>query len=746
MLSKWSFAVATLCLFSAMFIAARAASQIQTTTPAPSAQASGAPELAAGQSGYVLKVTTRLVTLDVMATDSHGNAVRDLKPEDLQIFEDRKSPQKIEHFEYFETLKRAGSPDNSAIARRKAAGIISNQLPLDQLKIPPTVLLMDSLNTETPNQQQGHARMIQLLRTLPPDTPIAVFLLGSSLRILQGFTSDGKLLRAALDQSVVGSTIQQDPRNDLSDTSNYVLNQTAGTGVSLGLEAQVGEIQNFEKEEYSLTVDLRMKETLAALSQIGQYLGGIPGRKNLIWVSESFPITIVPDPDTGNNPFGGTREYSDQIKNVGNMLTDAQVAVYPMDIRGLQAQQSLSASQNINLPDTRMNGPAIANRLNVEDTDLVQSQGTMDEIAQDTGGKACKNGNDLAGCVMTALKDSSSYYEMSFYPRSVKWDGRFHKIVVKTSRPGVKLVYRRGYYALDASSLAKQQQPEDRLRQACADQLPSTAIPLTVQPLPPAQQGNARAGLQYMLLISAAGLSSSQQGDSRSLNLRLADCEFAQKTTVFRLNEREMPKTVSNEIFQSWQSSGIPNHIALMPAADTRRIRMVVLDVSSGLTGAIDIPVLPSELAKAIAPVTPPVPVVTTPYVELPDKVRGASQPKVMESLTFHLNPTVSGTLDWKGDSLVYQQAGDMPIDKSAGGFSSYAFGGRFHCQDGHFVAVDPADGEPVLHFTFHNHSGKVVLVDVKGEQPVYLGDLPVDPSAQSFFDQVWKSSHCQAQ
>ncbi len=744
MLSKWSFAVATLSLFSAVFIAARASSQ--TAAPAPSAQQSGVREPGAGQSGYVLKVTTRLVTLDVMATDSHGNAVRDLKPEDLQIFEDRKSPQKIEHFEYFETLNRAGSPDNSASAIRKAAGLISNQLPLDQLKIPPTVLLMDSLNTQTPNQQQGHAHMIQLLRSLPPDTPIAVFLLGSSLRILQGFTSDGKLLRSALDQSVVGATIQQDPRNDLGDTSNYMLDQTAGTGANQGLAAQLGEIQNFEKEEYSQSIDLRMKETLAAMSQIGQYLGGIPGRKNLIWVSESFPISIVPDPDTGNNQFGGIRDYAEQIKNVGNMLTDAQVAVYPMDVRGLQAQQSLSASQNINLPPTRMNGPAIASRLNVEDNDLLQTQGTMDEIAQDTGGKACKNGNDLAGCVMTALKDSSSYYEMSFYPRDVKWDGRFHKIVVKTSRPGVKLVYRRGYYALDASSLAKQQQPEDRLRQACADQLPSTAIPLTVQPLSPGQQGNARAGLQYLLLISAAGLSSSQQGDSHSLNIRMADCEFAQKTTVFRLNEREMPKTVSNEVFQSWQSTGIPNHIALMPATDTRRIRMVVLDVSSGLTGAIDIPVLPSEIAKAIAPVAPPAPVVTTPYVELPDKVKGPSQPKVMESLTFHLNPTVSGTLDWKGDSLVYQQAGDMPVDKSAGGFFSYAFGGRFHCQDGHFVAVDPADGEPALHFTFHNHSGKVVLVDVKGEQPVYLGDLPVDPSAQSFFDQVWKSSHCQAQ
>ncbi|HWF12125.1 MAG TPA: VWA domain-containing protein [Candidatus Acidoferrales bacterium] len=739
---KWQIAILTICLFSAIFIAARARSQ--SVPAAAAAQQIDSKQSSSGQSGYVLKVTTRLVTLDVIATDSHGNPVRDLKPEDLQIFEEHKAQQKIEHFEYFETLKRPGTVENAASAIRKASGIISNQLPLDQLKIPPTVLLMDSLNTQTPNQAQGRAKMIQLLRGLPPDTPVAVFLLGSSLRILQGFTSDGRLLRAALDRSLVGNSIQQDPRNDLGDTSNYMQDTTAGTGSNLGLAAQLGEVQNFEKEEYSLSVDLRMKETLGALTQIGQYLSGIPGRKNLIWVSESFPLTIVPDPTTGNNPFGGGREYSDEIRIVGNRLTDAQVAVYPMDVRGLQAQQSLSASQNVSLPETRLTGPAIADRLNVEDADLQQTLGTMDEIAQDTGGKSCKNGNDLSGCVMTALKDSSSYYEMSFYPSKANWDGRFHKIVVKTSRSGVKLVYRRGYYALDAASLAKQQQPSDHLRQACADQLPSTTLPLTVQPLTPSQYGNAQGGLHYMLMISAAGLSATQTGDSYNLNIRVADCEFANKATVFRFNEREMPKTVSSELFRSWQSTGIPDNVALMPSSDTQRIRLVVLDVASGLTGAIDIPVLPSEIAKATAPIVPPKPVVTTPYVEFPDKVKGPSQPKIVESLTFSLNSNASGTLNWKGDSLVYQLAGDMPLDRAANAFSGYAFGGRFHCQDGHFVPVEASDGDAALRFTFHNHSGKLLVVDLKGEQPVYVGDLPVDPSAQTFFEQVWKASHCQ--
>ena len=740
MFSKWSSTVAFFCLLSSLCLASRAVSQ--SAPPIPATQAGSQPQAGAAPSGYVLKVTTRLVTLDLIATDSKGNPLRDLKPEEVQVFEGRKTPQKIEHFEFFDKLLNAGG---STAAGRNPENTISNQLPLEQLKIPPTVVLMDSLNTQAPNQQQGRAHMIQLMRSLPPDTPVAVFVLGSSLRILQGFTSDPALLRVALDQSVSGTTLIKDSRLDTSSTSAYIEDTTSGMGANQGLAAQLGEVQNFEKEEYSGSLDLRAKETLTALTQIGRYLSGIPGRKNLIWVSESFPISMAPDPDTGNNPFGGSREYTEQVRATANALTDAQIAVYPMDVRGLQAQQSLSASQNLSRPQTQMTAPDIANRLNLEDIDLVQSQGTMAELAQDTGGKACKNTNDISGCLMTALKDGSAYYEMSFYPAGVKWDGRFHKIVVKTTRPGVKLSYRRGYYALDASSLAKAQPPEDRLRQACADLLPSTTIPITVRTAPPTNSANL-PGLQYLLTVAASGLSATQDGNSYNLNVRLADCEFAQKTTVFRFHEREMPKAVPAEVFRRWQSNGISERVAFLPAADTRRIRLVVLDVSSGLTGAIDIPVSPTEIEKATAPVPPPPPVVTTPYVDLPDKAKGPSQPKLLESLSFHLGSGASGILDWKGDSLLYRSEGDMSLPQAAGGFFSYAFSGRFHCQDGHFIPVNSDDGEPALRFTFHNHSGKMVVVDLKGDQPIYLGDLPVDPSAQPFFDRVWQLSHCQAQ
>jgi VWFA-related protein len=740
--AKWSLTVGALCLLSAAVVAGQGGPA--SAPQGPAGPTAGAPATSQ-QSGYVLKVTTRLVTVDLVATDSRGNPVRDLKPEEVQILEERKAQQKIEHFEFIEKMKSAGGPAQE--------GSLSNQLPLDQLKVPPTVLLIDSLNTQSANQQKGRAQMIELLRTLPPDTPVAVFLLGTSLRVLQGFTSDPNLLQAALDQSVSAATVSKDPNYDGQSVSSNIRNSTVGVGRNMGLASQRNTVQNFELEEYASSVDVRAKDTLAAMVQIAQYLSGVPGRKNLIWVSESFPISIDPDTRSGNNSFAGLRDYAEMVRNVANALTDAQVAVYPMNVLGVQAQQALAASQPDGQPPMR--GPAVAGMLEDEDNQLQASQGTMEALARDTGGQACKK-NDLSGCVTAALKDSSSYYEMSFYPQNVNWDGRFHRITVRTTRPGLKLSYRRGYYAMDGSSLAKKIPPEEHLRQACADQLPSTTIPLKVRPAPAARNEASEGGLQYMLSITAAGLGSLQDGGSYGFNVLLADCEFAEKDTTFRINERELPKTVPAEVYRGWQANGIPYRVTLRPAAETRRIRLAVLDVTSGLTGAIDIPVNAEEMAKAVvpAPVAPAPapaapapseapPVATGPYVELPDKVKGDSPPKAMASLAFGLSASASGTLDWGGDSLTYKTEGEMPLDKVADAFFVYAFSRRFECDEGQFVPVDSADSDPVMRFTFHNHNGKKVVVDLKGDRPVYVGDLPVDPGAQAFFDQVWKLGHC---
>jgi hypothetical protein len=93
---------------------------------------------------------------------------------------------------------------------------------------------------------------------------------------------------------------------------------------------------------------------------------------------------------------------------------------------------------------------------------------------------------------------------------------------------------------------------------------------------------------------------------------------------------------------------------------------------------------------------------------------------------------------------LLYR--GDLPIEQTASAFFDYAFGMKFTCSGGKLAPKDPATGEAKLQFIVGNHNGKVATVDLKGAQPDYSGDLPVDPTARAFFERVWRLSHCQPQ
>jgi VWFA-related protein len=713
---------------------------IATTGAQPAPQSDRAAAPSAGQqpqshsSGYVLKVRTRLVSLDVVATDSHGNAVRDLKPAELQIFGGHNAPQKIAQFEFIEKLSEAELPKQPSPTGQSTNNTYSNQVTFEHLRIPPTVLLMDALNTPAQNQIQARSHMVHLLKTLPPNTPVAVLLLGNTLRLVQGFTSDPALLRAALDKAIDPKILDQDPRDDPNSASSVALDANDDAETPL-----IQQLEDFEKEQYSNTMDERERETLNTLTSIARYLSGIPGRKNLIWLSNSFPFTIAPDTATGNNPFTGVRNYADDVQAAANALTDAQVAVYPLDLRGLEAMQSLSASQRITL---RRNSAdqGIGARLNREQDARLQAQGTMEELAKDTGGKTCTNINDLSGCVETALKNSSSYYELAFYPQDVKWDGKFQKIEVKTSRPGVKLTYRRGYFALDADTLARVQKPEDRLRQACSDPLPPTAVRLAAQAVArPAGQPSEKYELTYLLLIAPGDMSLPQTGDAREIRIQAATCDFNAKGDSFRFFQQNLTQRVSDEMLKNWQAGGIPDLVGVAANADTRRIRIAVLDEPTGLTGAVDIPVRPADLAKVAEP--SPAPATAIPTLEIADKQPTATALQPMGALVFHGSAGQAGALDWNGDTLIYQ--GDLGIGLTAPAFFSYAFGTSFQCQSGSLVANGAAGSQPKLQFTFRNHNGKVATVDLNGVQPQYSGDLPVDSSARTFFDEVWKLCHC---
>lgn len=124
---------------------------------------------------------------------------------------------------------------------------------------------------------------------------------------------------------------------------------------------------------------------------------------------------------------GAFKDYAAMVKKLADSMMAAQVAVYPVDAAGVGRNDHLA------------------------------SQHTANDLADRTGGKAFHNSNDLATSMRTSIDDGSTYYTLGYYPDNKNWDGQFRVIQVKTSRPGVTLRYRLGYYAVDPEKAAKEE-------------------------------------------------------------------------------------------------------------------------------------------------------------------------------------------------------------------------------------------------------------------------------------------------
>jgi VWFA-related protein len=284
--------------------------------------------------------------------------------------------------------------------------------------------------------------------------------------MVQGFTAYvGDLTRAMQSRKATPQTsVILDPAGD--QTFDSMIGDMASMGAN---STTVSAMQQFQADLTSYQTDVRVKMTLEALQQLARYLSAVPGRKNLIWFSGSFPLNILPDA-TLLDSMSAMRDYAEDLRETSRMLAEARVAVYPVDARGLMTLPSgdvrHTASTSIASVTTsgvggsgggkRSRGGMGTGMMNVpnagsDDAKFLQQtqaeQASMREIAEDTGGKAYLNTNGLKEAVANAVESGSSYYTIGYSPAKKDFQGEFRKIQVRVDGSDYKLAYRRGYYA-----------------------------------------------------------------------------------------------------------------------------------------------------------------------------------------------------------------------------------------------------------------------------------------------------------
>jgi VWFA-related protein len=439
----------------------------------PDRLASDAPAVA--DSGVVLHQTVRRVVVDVTVTDVHGNPVSGLQAGDFHVNEDGKK-QTIRQFESH-SAEEAVEP--APHAGQLPAHTFMNLPPAPE-NGPLTALLYDVLNTPVDAQPYAHAQMVEFLKK-SAGHQIAIFVLSDRLRLLQGFTSDKELLeRAATSQA----TETRRTAWHESASSSATAAPTASSGNrGPGSAPQTGGPQSFatgpldadlllshmEELEAAAMLDRRVDTTLQAFEEIGRFLAGVSGRKNMIWFSGSFPAGVGPDPIDAVNSATTERFYSGRMRIACNLLNAAQVAIYPVDARGLQTSSFFDAGHPASyyLPDGEYSGSMrvpIQIEMNAVSDNAARAaaeQATMDGLASQTGGRAFYNTNGLTDALRAAASDGSSYYTLIYAPTNSKFDGSVRKISVNVDRPGIHLAYRRSYFADDMGSTTSRQVAAD---------------------------------------------------------------------------------------------------------------------------------------------------------------------------------------------------------------------------------------------------------------------------------------------
>ena len=548
-------------------------------TPAsqsPSAQNTS--ETAAPQATF--KAYTRMVTVDLVVKDSKGNHITGLTADDFQLSEQTpseskdKRQQKIAGFREIHVRDLASA---AAPAAHSEPGLYTNAVKVQQNPVPATILLVDGINTPIQAQMQIHPQMLKMLRQLPANVPVAVFLLGDRLRMLQGFTTDPRQLQQALSAAISNAGKGIADMNPTDDPD--------AAGNSLGgfdylndpiLANMTALIRDFDQKVYALQMTARVNRTGEALINLSRNVAGFPGRKNLLWMSTAFPMSV--DPFRGG-PLAAQADYQGLLGKVNRALSDANVAVYPIDLGGVQTLKVYGADARP--PDVSPTGISGAIQRNVEQID--SQRDVMEKVAEGTGGKVCTGSNHLDDCIRKAMDDSSEFYEISYYPNSPTWNGAYRQIFLKSRVHGAHLSYRNWYLATGEGN------PDPRVQSAelqgdCSDYMNATAIPFTAKSLPADAPGQLKFG--FFIDPSALAFSATGEGN-RSATIELAVCTLNDKGWPLKIMNYPLNLNLNEQQYNSMVAAGGVTQAIIVPAPRPAAVRLLVKDVTTSKLGSL---------------------------------------------------------------------------------------------------------------------------------------------------------------
>ena len=552
----------------------------------------------ADEPNITIRANTRLVVVDVVVTDKAGQAITGLKPEDFTLEENGKK-QKISVF-----VPPGIANRSSSTAAPLQPGIFSNHPENVDPGGVPLVLLLDATNSSFSNQAYARSQMLKYVLEHGTGRQIAVLTLSDRLRVLQQFTSDPQVLMTAIKNFMPVSPILQGGAPAPADVAGSA---AAGSGLhgTGGAASSVGQsIQDFANLEIGYTIERRTLITLDAMETLSRMLGGLPGRKNVVWLTSDLPFDLVPEdrvvseaeleadlPSASQKSdrtlsAGAQAEeqrslHSQQIREAETQLASAGVAIYPVDLRGLVSGMENSAARGA----SAYSDAALSNRATSGVDSLQASHGTMEEVASETGGKAYINENDVKEGVALAASDEKASYSLGYYPENKKWDGKLRNIKLKLDKGDTQIRYRKGYFAIEPG-LIKDHNYEQDVISALAVDAPATQVTFKAQ-AKPSDPGKVRV----IFLVDPRSVTAEDSAGSKKMNVSFYASVWGANGKSMGIRSIKVDKSFDAVTYQQILDHGMMVPVDLEIPQGGTELRLAVLDNKTGYIGTVSGPV-----------------------------------------------------------------------------------------------------------------------------------------------------------
>ena len=538
-----------------------------------------------------IRTNTRLVVVDVVVTHKNGQPVANLKPEDFTLEENGKK-QKISVFVPPGIVNRTASAAPAGVLSNHPENIVAPGVPI--------VLLLDAANSAFKDQAYARSQMLKYVaEQANTGRPMAVLTLTDRLGVLQQFTSDPQVLMTAIKNFRPQEPILR--AGAPAPESHGSADGPALRGGDGGISSAAQALQAFADLQVGYNIERRTLITLDAMRGLSRMLGGLPGRKNVVWLTANLPFDLVPEdravtdaelladlPGQGRqrsvsvNAAGSQAAeqrqlYAPQIREAEAQLASAGIAIYPVDLNGLVGGMESSATRQGSVySDT-----AFSDRASGKLSALQSTQGTMEEIAAETGGNAYINQNEIKDGIALAAADEKASYSLGYYPENKKWDGKMRSIKVKVNQGDTELRYRKGYYAVEPGPV-KDRNFEQDVAAALAVDAPATQISFMAQ-AKPGDPGKIRV----VFLVDAHTLTAEDAGGSKKMNVNLYATIWGASDKSMAARSIKVDKTFDAATYQQILDHGMMVPIDMDVPTGGTELRLAVLDNKTGYIGTV---------------------------------------------------------------------------------------------------------------------------------------------------------------